>query len=118
MGSTNTVLLYHLVMTLKRILGLIGLNQRAVIFSSAVLLAGAAAVASPQADRPPAKEVAGIPVNYDEALVGSYTLPDPLAPANGKPVRDAKRGSRSAGRRSCAFSRRTSSAAAPGIPAP
>jgi hypothetical protein len=35
-------------------------------------------------------EVAGIPVNYDEAKVGSYTLPDPLVLANGKPVRDAR----------------------------
>jgi hypothetical protein len=34
--------------------------------------------------------VAGIPVNYDEALVGTYTLPDPLTLADGKPVRDAK----------------------------
>jgi len=42
------------------------------------------------APRPPAKEVAGIPVNYDEALVGTYKLPDPLVLANGKPVRDAK----------------------------
>jgi len=31
-----------------------------------------------------------IPVNYDEALVGTYRLPDPLVLANGKPVRDAK----------------------------
>ena len=38
---------------------------------------------------PPPKEVAGIPVNYDEAKVGTYTLPDPLRLANGKPVRDA-----------------------------
>jgi len=43
-----------------------------------------------QADRPPAAVVAGIPVNYDEAKVGTYTLPDPLVLANGKPVRDAK----------------------------
>ncbi len=43
-----------------------------------------------QADRPPAAVVAGIPVNYDEARVGTYTLPDPLVLANGKPVRDAK----------------------------
>lgn len=35
-------------------------------------------------------EVAGIPVNYDEAKVGTYTLPDPLTLNNGKPVRDAK----------------------------
>src|SRR5258708_29000832 len=43
-----------------------------------------------QPDRPPASVVAGIPVNYDEALVGNYTLPDPLVLANGKPVKDAK----------------------------
>jgi hypothetical protein len=30
-----------------------------------------------------------IPVNYDEAKVGTYTLPDPLVLANGKPVRNA-----------------------------
>ena len=40
--------------------------------------------------RRPLEEVAGIPVNYDEARVGTYTLPDPLTLANGKPVRDAK----------------------------
>ena len=39
---------------------------------------------------PPPKEVAGIPVNYDEALVGNYTLPNPLLLANGKKVRDPK----------------------------
>ena len=33
--------------------------------------------------------VAGIPVNYDEAHTGSYTLPDPLMLASGEPVRDA-----------------------------
>src|SRR5437773_2056275 len=48
------------------------------------------ATAYTQPDRPPAAVVAGIPVNYDEALVGTYTLPDPLTLANGKPVRDAK----------------------------
>jgi hypothetical protein len=41
------------------------------------------------AKTPPAV-VAGIPVNYEEALVGKYTLPDPLVMADGKPVRDAK----------------------------
>ncbi len=44
----------------------------------------------PPAEKKPASVVAGIPVNYDEAKVGSYTLPDPLKLANGKPVRDAK----------------------------
>ena len=41
------------------------------------------------APKPPA-EVAGIPVNYDEARVGVYTLPDPLTLNNGKKVLDAK----------------------------
>jgi hypothetical protein len=57
-----------------------------------MLSAGAAMAQAdrPPADRPPAAVVAGIPVNYDEAKVGTYTLPDPLLLANGKPVRDAK----------------------------
>ena len=42
------------------------------------------------AARPAPTVVAGIPVNYDEAKVGTYTLPDPLKLNNGKPVRDAK----------------------------
>ncbi len=47
-----------------------------------------------QAQTPPPKPkpspdvVAGIPVNYDEAKVGSYSLPDALTLNNGKPVRD------------------------------
>ncbi len=55
---------------------------------SIVFLLGAAAKA--QTEKAPPSVVAGIPVNYDEALVGNYTLPDPLVLANGKPVRDAK----------------------------
>jgi hypothetical protein len=43
-----------------------------------------------QAQKPLPKEVAGIPVNYDEAKVGIYTLPNPLVLPGGKPVRDAK----------------------------
>jgi hypothetical protein len=38
----------------------------------------------------PAKVVAGIPVNYDETLVGNYTLPDPLVMSDGKKVKNAK----------------------------
>jgi hypothetical protein len=40
-------------------------------------------------NRPPSV-VAGIPVNYDESLAGTYSLPNPLRLANGRPVRDAK----------------------------
>jgi hypothetical protein len=43
-----------------------------------------------QTQNAPPSEVAGIPVNYDETRVGSYTLPDPLMLEDGKPVRDAK----------------------------
>ncbi|MGD0774627.1 MAG: acetylxylan esterase [Candidatus Solibacter sp.] len=68
------------------------LVQRLRISAVMILSAGAAMAQAdrPPADRPPAAVVAGIPVNYDEAKVGTYTLPDPLLPANGKPVRDAK----------------------------
>jgi hypothetical protein len=41
------------------------------------------------ADRPDGN-TAGIPVNYTEAKVGNYTLPDPLKLAGGQPVKDAK----------------------------
>lgn len=41
-------------------------------------------------EKPLPSVVAGIPVNYDQAKVGTYTLPDPLKLENGKPVRDAK----------------------------
>jgi hypothetical protein len=41
-------------------------------------------------EKKPPTEVAGIPVNYDEAKAGSYTLPDPLVLANGQPVRDSR----------------------------
>jgi hypothetical protein len=49
------------------------------------LLAGLAPFCFGQTGQKPA-----IPVNYDEALVGAYHLPDPLILANGKPVRNAK----------------------------
>jgi hypothetical protein len=42
-----------------------------------------------QTQSAPPKEVAGIPVNYEESKTGSFSLPDPLTLANGKAVRDA-----------------------------
>jgi hypothetical protein len=39
---------------------------------------------------PPARMVAGIPVNYSEDSVGVYTLPDPLLMLDGKRVTDQK----------------------------
>lgn len=51
---------------------------------------GLGQAASVRAEAPLRSVVAGIPVNYDEAKVGSYTLPDPLVLENGRPVRDAK----------------------------
>ena len=41
------------------------------------------------APAPPPAVVAGIPVNYDESKVGTYTLPDPLVTSKGVRVRDA-----------------------------
>ncbi|HEV8366543.1 MAG TPA: hypothetical protein VGQ39_01210 [Pyrinomonadaceae bacterium] len=57
------------------------------LFASLVL---SICIVSAQTQNAPPTVVAGIPVNYDEAKVGSYTLPDPLVFANSKPVRDAK----------------------------
>jgi hypothetical protein len=65
-------------------------RRYAVVVLLVLLLAlcrGAAVFA--QTDRQPPAVVAGIPVNYDEALVGTYVLPDALVLANGQPVRDA-----------------------------
>jgi hypothetical protein len=48
--------------------------------------------ATPQsapAQAAPPSVVAGIPVNYDESKVGTYTLPDPLVTSKGERVRDA-----------------------------
>ena len=57
-----------------------------VVASATILFAGAA---RGQVADAPDGNVAGIPVNYTEAKVGSYTLPDPLMLADGQPVRDA-----------------------------
>ena len=43
----------------------------------------------PALSQPAQKEVAGIPVNYDESKVPDYTLPDPLILQNGDRVADA-----------------------------
>jgi hypothetical protein len=63
-------------------------------FILSLSLCAAAAIATAQAPptTPPnvPELVAGIPVNYDEAKAGAYTLPDALKLNNGKPVRDAK----------------------------
>src|SRR5947207_8681183 len=60
-------------------------------FLAAFLAASLCGQAPKQAEKKaPPTEVAGIHVNYDEAEVGEYRLPDPLTLANGKPVRDAK----------------------------
>jgi hypothetical protein len=53
-----------------------------------VLLLSIGVVSGQQQNAPPTN-VAGIPVNYDETQVGTYTLPDPLLLANGQKVRDA-----------------------------
>jgi hypothetical protein len=39
---------------------------------------------------PPARVVAGIPVNYSEDSTGIYTLPDPLILSNGNKVNNSK----------------------------
>lgn len=43
-----------------------------------------------QTPQTPPAVVAGIPVNYDEALTGTFKLPEALVLANGTPVRDAR----------------------------
>jgi hypothetical protein len=53
-----------------------------------LLLCGIAINVVGQAAKPLATVVAGIPVNYDEAKVGAYTLPDVLTLKNGKKVTD------------------------------
>jgi len=63
-----------------------------VLFALSALALGAQTppATPPPAPKAPASEVAGIPVNYDEAKVGAYTLPDALTFPDGKPVRDLR----------------------------
>jgi hypothetical protein len=58
-----------------------------LVFASIALSAQAPPTLGP---KPAPDVVADIPVNYDEAKVGTYTLADPLKLNDGKPVRDAK----------------------------
>jgi hypothetical protein len=55
------------------------------ILAAGLWLGGGSALADELPDHPD-DAVAGIPVNYTEAKVGEYTLPDPLTLANGDPV--------------------------------
>ena len=59
------------------------------ISSVAFLIMLLSCVASGRSASAPRTSVAGIPVNNNEALVGTYSLPNPLVLANGEIVRDA-----------------------------
>jgi hypothetical protein len=58
--------------------------------SSVILITATIWCSGISAQNTPNEVVAGIPVNYDETLVGTYTLPDPLVMLNGKKVKNAK----------------------------
>lgn len=64
--------------------------ERPVINVAIFLLTAIFCISDLAAQNAPAKIVAGIPVNYDESLSGTYTLPDPLLMLNGKRVKNAK----------------------------
>ncbi len=68
----------------------LALHAQAPPATPAVPAIPAASRAARPAPGPPPSVAAGIPVNYDESKVGTYTLPDPLKLDNGKPVRNAK----------------------------
>lgn len=55
-----------------------------------VAMLACSVLASAQARSGAPETVAGIPVNYDEAKVGTYVLPDALMLDSGKPVHDSK----------------------------
>lgn len=68
-------------------------SVRRLPFASVLIAAGCLAqtpAPPPKKAAAPPSEVAGIPVNYDEAKAGNYTLPDPLVLAGGQRVADAK----------------------------
>ena len=57
---------------------------------SLAFLLGLSGIAGAQVADAPSEVKAGIPVNYTEAQVGSYALPDPLKFADNKTVTNAK----------------------------
>ena len=59
------------------------------IKSTALLIAAITISSHLFSQNAPSKIVAGIPVNYEEDSVGTYTLPDPLLLQNGQKVKDA-----------------------------
>jgi hypothetical protein len=64
------------------------LHRPAAFFATTLILSWT--LANGQETKAPPAVVAGIPVNYDETLTGTYSLPDALTLSTGKPVRDAK----------------------------
>jgi hypothetical protein len=68
-------------MTLKSV------SSRCLLAFAAFTIVGTAQSPVP---KPAPNVVAGIPVNYDQSKVGTYTLPDALKLADGKEVRNAK----------------------------
>lgn len=71
---------------IRRRIGECGTGIPAAVMAN-VLLCGTAGA---QIIDTPDDEVAGIPVNYTEARVGHYTVPDPLILANGERVSDVR----------------------------
>src|SRR5690348_7929645 len=72
------------------IVGLCGTGMAGAQTAPATPAAPPSAARGPRTPPPPPKVVAGIPVNYDQAKVGAYTLPDPLRLPDGKRVTSAK----------------------------
>lgn len=79
-------------MRLKSLLPLILLPLSFFMLQAQAPPATAPSATKPPAFKPPPPPsvVDGIPVNYNQSKVGTYTLPDPLRLNDGKPVRNAK----------------------------
>lgn len=63
--------------------------RKLILRSFAILLATVVCSSISSGQNAPASVVAGIPVNYDEKLTGTYTLPDPLVMLNREKVGNA-----------------------------